>query len=193
MGLTSHLASAGQQSTCRSGWPLGGLRFFQSRASALNGISCTFDPFSLNCHLSINITIAFSIRSCLSKRSRCGNRHLTTKEPWSWYSDLVHTPSELARVLAKLKSTTWTTTSSLSKSQARRTQHTTTYEACKGWVKSSSSLETSASSPSLHSSHLRLPHGRSVSSSSLRHSLMEVAQGSFGVPCGVGLASHRSI
>lgn len=115
------------------------------------------------------------------------------KEPWSWYSDLGHIPSELARAMAKSRSTMWITTSSPIKSQALPTQHTTTSEACREWVKSNNFLETFANSPSLLSSLSPLPRGRSVSSSFHRRSLMEGELGSFGAPCGVGLASRRFI
>jgi len=140
-----------------------------------------------------NTTLSIDIWRRVLKRSRCRDRCPTKKEPWNWSSDLVHIPSDPARTMAMSKSTKWTTTLSPTKPQALRTRHTTTYEACKGWVKSSNSPETSASSLSLLLSLLRLLLGRSASSSSLRHSLMEDEQGLFGAPCGVGLVSRRFI
>lgn len=143
-------------------------------------------------YLSNIIAISAGIEPCLSKRPRCRNRLLTMEEPSSWSSDLVHTPLEPARVVAKSKSMMWTTTSSPIRLQALRTQHTTISEACRGWAKSNSSPETSANSLSLLSSLSLLLRGRSVSSSSPRHSSMEEEPGSCGAPCGVGLVSRRS-
>jgi hypothetical protein len=97
--------------------------------------------------------------------------------------------------MVKSKSSRCTTTSSQIPNtilRAPQDPRTTTYEACKGWERINNLIGTFASSRSLLSSLSRLLHGRLVSSSSLRHSSMEVEQGLFGAPYGVGLVSHQS-